>query len=66
MAQIMKSARAFGIYLISLFTALLVSILVGTAIGGSIEPRTPSRAVVVVVFFTTLIGLMVSMKKFLM
>lgn len=43
---------AFGKYILSLFTSLLVAIVVGFFLGGRPEPRTPQRLVVVIVFFT--------------
>ncbi|ADQ69450.1 hypothetical protein C499_12785 [Halogeometricum borinquense DSM 11551] len=64
MVRIAESVQAVGAYILSLFTALIVAMLAGVVVGGNAEPRTISRAVVVLVFFTTLIGSMIFLKKY--
>ncbi|QCQ75118.1 hypothetical protein E6P09_07530 [Haloferax mediterranei ATCC 33500] len=59
MAQRADLARGSKIYILSLFVALIAGMLAVVAVGGTAEPRTPSRAIVVLVFFTTLIGSMI-------
>lgn len=64
MVQRADLAQGFKVYLLSLFVALTISIFAGVVVGGDAEPRTPSRAIVVVVFFTTLIGMMMLLRKY--
>lgn len=47
-----KMMRAVVKYVLSLFVSLLVTVIVAFFLGGSPEPRTPERLVLVVVFFT--------------
>jgi hypothetical protein len=52
MGDDLNMSRAVGKYIVYLSTSLLVAIVVGFFLGGSPEPRTPQRLVLVIVFFT--------------
>jgi hypothetical protein len=52
MADDLNLGRAFGKYILYLFTSLFVTIVIGFFLGGDFEARTPGRLVIVIVFFS--------------
>ena len=51
MRDYLNLSRAFGKYVLYLFTSLLVATVIGFFLGGDPEPRTSERLVLVVAFF---------------
>jgi len=52
MRDYLNLSRAFGKYVLYLFTSLLVATVIGFFLGGDPGPRTPERLVLVVAFFS--------------